>query len=121
MRCFLGTSDNGDEDQLMESLKFTDPYLGLGYVLVTQGAAKGINYDDLLKANIKVGVPMATPIDNFLFMKKFLESFTTEIEELCKMSQEKRLTRFSLATAVSQQENIRIKNLTWQVCTWKRA
>ena len=69
-RCdvFLGLSDSGDDDMLMGQLAFTKPYLGLGYVLVVQGKAEGMkSVAELKKANIKVGVPMSTPIDDYLF------------------------------------------------------
>lgn len=69
-RCdvFLGLSDSGDDDMLMGQLAFTKPYLGLGYVLVVQGKAEGMKtVSELKKANIKVGVPMSTPIDDYLF------------------------------------------------------
>lgn len=69
-RCdvFLGLSDSGDDDMLMGQLAFTKPYLGLGYVLVVQGKAEGMtSISELKKANIKVGVPMSTPIDDYLF------------------------------------------------------
>jgi ABC-type amino acid transport substrate-binding protein len=69
-RCdvFLGLSDSGDEDMLMGQLAFTKPYLGLGYVLVVQGKAEGMkSVAELKNANIKVGVPMSTPIDDYLF------------------------------------------------------
>jgi polar amino acid transport system substrate-binding protein len=69
-RCdvFMGVSDSGDEDQLMGKLTFTAPYLGLGYVLVVQGKATDKRtLDELKQANIKVGVPMSTPIDDYLF------------------------------------------------------
>ena len=72
-RCdvFMGVSDSGDEDQLMGKLTFTDAYLGLGYVLVTQGAAVGKKtIEELHEAGIKIGVPMSTPIDNELFERK---------------------------------------------------
>ena len=72
-RCdvFMGVSDSGDEDQLMGKLTFTKPYLGLGYVLVTQGDALGKKtIEELHEAGIKIGVPMSTPIDNELFEKK---------------------------------------------------
>jgi ABC-type amino acid transport substrate-binding protein len=71
-RCdvFLGLSDSGDgdDDMLMGQLAFTKPYVGLGYVLVVQGKAEGMkSVAELKKANIKVGVPMSTPIDDYLF------------------------------------------------------
>jgi ABC-type amino acid transport substrate-binding protein len=69
-RCdvFLGLSDNGEEDLLPNRLTFTDPYLGLGYVLVVQGKAEGVkSLDDVRKGGFKVGVPMSTPIDDYMF------------------------------------------------------
>ena len=69
-RCdvFLGMSDSGDDDMLMGQLAFTKPYLGMGYVLVVQGkAADKKSLSELKDANIKVGVPMSTPIDDYLF------------------------------------------------------
>lgn len=72
-RCdvFLGVSDSGDDDQLMGKLTFTDPYLGLGYVLVVQGkAVEKKSLQELKDANIKVGVSMSTPIDDYLFTNK---------------------------------------------------
>ncbi len=69
-RCdvFVGLSDSGDDDMLMGQLEFTKPYLGVGYVLVVQGkAADKKSLAELKAANIKVGVPMSTPIDDYLF------------------------------------------------------
>ncbi len=69
-RCdvFLGMSDSGDDDMLMGQLAFTKPYVGMGYVLVVQGkAADKKTLGELKDANIKVGVPMSTPIDDYLF------------------------------------------------------
>jgi ABC-type amino acid transport substrate-binding protein len=69
-RCdvFLGMSDGGDDDMLMGQLAFTKPYLGMGYVLVVQGkAADKKTLAELKNSDIKVGVPMSTPIDDYLF------------------------------------------------------
>jgi ABC-type amino acid transport substrate-binding protein len=69
-RCdvFLGLSDNGEEDMLPKPLTFTDAYLGLGYVLVVQGKAREVkSLDDVRKGGFKVGVPMSTPIDDYMF------------------------------------------------------
>lgn len=69
-RCdvFVGLSDGGDDDMLMGQLAFTKPYLGMGYVLVVQGKASDKKtLMELKDADIKVGVPMSTPIDDYLF------------------------------------------------------
>jgi len=68
---FLGMSDNGEDDMLMNKLVFTRPYLGIGYVLVTQGkAADKKSLEDFKESDIKVGVSMSTPMDDYLFMNK---------------------------------------------------
>ena len=72
-RCdvFLGLSDSGDDDMLMNKMVFTKPYLGMGYVLVTQGKASSLKtLDDVKAANVKVGVSMSTPMDDFLYTNK---------------------------------------------------
>jgi ABC-type amino acid transport substrate-binding protein len=69
-RCdvFVGMSDGGEDDMLMGRLAFTKPYLGAGYVLVVQGRAEKLKtLEELKQANIKVGVAMSTPIDDYLF------------------------------------------------------
>jgi ABC-type amino acid transport substrate-binding protein len=76
-RCdvFVGMSDNGDDDMLMGQLAFTKPYLGMGYVLVVQGkAADKKTLMELKDANIKVGVSMSTPIDDYLFSRNIPRS-----------------------------------------------
>jgi ABC-type amino acid transport substrate-binding protein len=68
---FLGLSDNGDDDMLMGKLVFTKPYLGMGYVLVVQGKAEGkTSLDDFKNGDMRVGVSMSTPVDDYLFMNK---------------------------------------------------
>jgi ABC-type amino acid transport substrate-binding protein len=65
---FLGLSDNGDDDMLMGQLAFTKPYIGMGYILVVQGKAADMKtLAELKSANVKVGVPMSTPIDDYLY------------------------------------------------------
>ncbi|MEO8040021.1 MAG: transporter substrate-binding domain-containing protein, partial [Betaproteobacteria bacterium] len=64
----LGMSDNGDDDMLMNKLVFTRPYLGMGYVLVTQGKAADMkSLDEFKESGVKVGVSMSTPMDDYLF------------------------------------------------------
>jgi ABC-type amino acid transport substrate-binding protein len=68
---FLGLSDNGDDDMLMNKLVFTKAYLGTGYVLVTQGkAAQRRSLEEFKEGEMRVGVSMSTPMDDYLFMNK---------------------------------------------------
>ena len=60
---------------LMGQLAFTKPYLGMGYVLVVQGkAADKKSLAELKEADIKVGVSMSTPIDDYLFSRNIPRS-----------------------------------------------
>jgi ABC-type amino acid transport substrate-binding protein len=71
-RCdiFSGVADNGDDDILMGKLTFTDPYLGVGYILVVQNKAKDMkSIDEVRAAKLKIGAQMSTPIDAWLFDK----------------------------------------------------
>jgi ABC-type amino acid transport substrate-binding protein len=69
-RCdvFLGLSDSGDDDSLPDKLTYTKPYISLGYVLVVQGKATQMKtLQEIKQNNIKVGVSMTTPMDDYLF------------------------------------------------------
>ena len=69
-RCdvFLGLSDNGEDDSLDDKLTYTKPYISLGYVLVVQGKAANLKtLQELKQNNIKIGVSMTTPMDDYLF------------------------------------------------------
>ena len=52
---------------LQNRLVFTESYIGLGYVLVVQGKATRSVAGRRVKDGFKVGVPMSTPIDDYLF------------------------------------------------------
>ncbi|UCH47157.1 MAG: transporter substrate-binding domain-containing protein [Betaproteobacteria bacterium] len=68
-RCdiFAGVSDSGDDDILMGKLAFTDPYLGMGYILVVQNKAANMKtIEEISAAGMKIGVQMSTPIDAYL-------------------------------------------------------
>jgi len=69
-QCAVFTGIAVDDDQIDEldekNLMFTDPYIGLGYVLVTKDSAEGYSGIDDFK-DTKIGVSMATPIDAWLF------------------------------------------------------
>lgn len=104
-RCdvFMGVSDSGDDDQLMGRLTFTDPYLGLGYVLVTQGKAAGMRtLEELKNANIKIGVAMSTPIDDYLFTHKIPRDLYLDNRRIMKaMAEDKIDAAIVWATAIS--------------------
>ena len=104
-RCdvFMGVSDSGDDDQLMGRLTFTDSYLGLGYVLVTQGKAAGLRtLEELQKANIKVGVAMSTPIDDYLFTHNIPRDLHLDNRRIMKaMAEDKLEAAIVWATAIS--------------------
>lgn len=69
-RCAVFTGIAVDDDQIEElaekGLEFTDPYIGLGYLLVTKDPAAGYSGIEDFK-DTKIGVSMATPIDAWLF------------------------------------------------------
>ena len=72
-RCdiFAGVSDSGDDDILMGQLAFTDPYIGMGYILVVQNKAAGMtSIEEISAAGMKIGVQMSTPIDAYLHEKE---------------------------------------------------
>jgi ABC-type amino acid transport substrate-binding protein len=57
-----------DDDHHMEpnQLSFTAPFMSTGFVLVTQGPAKGVlSLDDAKKMNVKVGVPAYSPMSEY--------------------------------------------------------
>lgn len=104
-RCdvFMGVSDSGDDDELMGKLAFTDPYLGLGYVLVVQGPAAGKKtLQEMKEANIKVGVSMSTPIDDYLFTNNIPRSLYLDNRRIMKGMAEGEINAAMVwATAIS--------------------
>lgn len=69
-QCAVFTGIAVDDDQIDElaekGLEFTDPYIGLGYLLVTKDSAAGFSGIEDFK-DTKIGVSMATPVDAWLF------------------------------------------------------
>ena len=65
---FMGLPIGQDTDEEMQEKKLmlTRPYLGLGYILVVQGRASNAKQLADLK-HTKIGVPMSTPVDAYLF------------------------------------------------------
>jgi ABC-type amino acid transport substrate-binding protein len=65
---FLGLVITGDDHHMEgHQMVFTKPYIGMGFVLVTQGKAKGLKtLEEVVKANIKLGVPAFSPMHDFV-------------------------------------------------------
>ena len=62
----IGVNDMNIDELAEKDLVFTDPYIGLAFILVVQGQAANASTLDDLK-DIKIGVPMSTPVDGYLF------------------------------------------------------
>jgi ABC-type amino acid transport substrate-binding protein len=65
---FLGLVITGDDHHMDgHQMVFTKPYIGMGFVLVTQGKAKGLkSLEEVVKANIKIGVPAFSPMYDYV-------------------------------------------------------
>ena len=65
---FLGLVATGeDTDVQRHNLVFTQPYLGLGFVLAVQGKARAVkDLDELKRAKLKVGVLMFSPMEDYI-------------------------------------------------------
>jgi ABC-type amino acid transport substrate-binding protein len=62
----LAIGPETDDEMKEKELGLTRPYLGLGYILVVQGRASNATHLADLK-HTKIGVPMSTPVDAYLF------------------------------------------------------
>ena len=65
---FLGLTITGDDSDIeAHHMSFTRPYLSTGFVLVTQGAAKGArSLEDIKARGIRIGVPAYSPMHAYL-------------------------------------------------------
>ena len=65
---FLGLVITGDDHHMEgHQMVFTKPYIGMGFVLVTQGKAKGMKtFEEVVNAKIKVGVPAFSPMYDYV-------------------------------------------------------
>jgi ABC-type amino acid transport substrate-binding protein len=64
----LGLTETGDDDHQMKpnKLVYTKPFMSTGFVLVTQGPAKGAkNLDDIKRMGVKVGLPAYSPMSDY--------------------------------------------------------
>ena len=68
---FLGLVITGDDHHMEgHQMVFTQPYIGMGFVLVTQGKAKGMKtLEEVVKANLKIGVPAFSPMYDYVKSK----------------------------------------------------
>src|SRR5207253_9765336 len=67
---FMGLGEGPDTDEEMKDkeLTLTRPYLGLGYVLLVQGKADtALSLKEVKDKAVKIGTPMSTPVDAYLF------------------------------------------------------
>jgi ABC-type amino acid transport substrate-binding protein len=65
---FIGLVVTGDDHHVENhKLMFTKPYMGIGFILVTQGAARGANSIAELQArNVKIGVQAYSPMYDYV-------------------------------------------------------
>jgi ABC-type amino acid transport substrate-binding protein len=63
----LGLTESGDDHHMEPNgLVFTAPFMSTGFVLVTQGPARGVKtLDDAKAQNVKVGVPAYSPMSEY--------------------------------------------------------
>lgn len=63
----LGLTVSGDDHHMEPNqLTFTQPFMSTGFVLVTQGPAKGVrSFEDAKAQGIKVGVPAYSPMSEY--------------------------------------------------------
>jgi polar amino acid transport system substrate-binding protein len=84
---FMGIGEGPDTDEEMKDkhLTLTQPYLGLGYILVVQGRADtATSLADLKDKKIKVGTPMSTPVDAYLFDNGYERALYLRSREIMK-------------------------------------
>ncbi len=82
---FMGIAIGPDTDEEMKEKKLalTRPYLGLGYILLVQGKADSATGLKDLKG-VKIGVPMSTPVDAYLFDNGYERGLYLRSREIMK-------------------------------------
>jgi ABC-type amino acid transport substrate-binding protein len=106
---FMGIAigDDTDDEMKEKKLVLTKPYLGLGYILIVQGSAAGAKRLADLKG-IKIGVPMATPVDAYLFDNGYDRSLYLRNREIIKAMVQNEIEAgmvWSPALAISRSEH----------------
>jgi polar amino acid transport system substrate-binding protein len=84
---FMGIGEGPDTDEEMKEkhLTLTEPYLGLGYILLVQGRADtATSLADLKDKQIKIGTPMSTPVDAYLFDNGYERALYLRSREIMK-------------------------------------
>ena len=64
----LGLTVTGSDDHQLDPSQviYTKPFMSTGFVLVTQGAAKGLtSLDDVKKLDVKIGLPAYSPMSDY--------------------------------------------------------
>jgi ABC-type amino acid transport substrate-binding protein len=117
-----------------KKLELTRPYLGLGYILVVQGkAAAATKLADL--KDVKIGVPMSTPVDAYLFDNGYQRGLYLQNRQIIKAMVEGEIDAGmvwgpALATARSEHPNGKFqavagytpeRGLRWNVAAVVRA
>jgi polar amino acid transport system substrate-binding protein len=82
---FMGIGEGPDTDEEMKEkdLTLTRPYLGLGYILLVQGKADQARDLKDLKG-VKIGTPMSTPVDAYLFDNGYDRALYLRSREIMK-------------------------------------
>jgi len=82
---FMGIGEGPDTDEEMKEkdLTLTRPYLGLGYILLVQGKADQARSLKDLKG-VKIGTPMSTPVDAYLFDNGYDRALYLRSREIMK-------------------------------------
>jgi polar amino acid transport system substrate-binding protein len=79
----IGAGPDSEEELREKKLALTRPYLGLGYILVVQGPAdQAARLADL--KDTKIGVPMSTPVDAYLFDNGYQRALYLRNREIIK-------------------------------------
>ena len=84
---FMGIGEGPDTDEEMKDkdLTLTRPYLGLGYVLLVQGKADtALSLREVKDKAVKIGTPMSTPVDAYLFDNGYERALYLRSREIMK-------------------------------------
>ncbi len=118
-RCdiFMGLATGLEEDELKEhKLMLTGPYMGFGYVLVVQGkAAEAKTLADIKARNIKIGVNMSTPMDDWLFTNGYDRELVFQSGRLMEKMAKGEIDASMMFSTVLGDANKQFPNHSWKV------